>query len=172
MHLLALLLAKRWSCYIQFQCGHSILCYVFKSLQVLTENKILYIDMFEAGFLGQISFQVKCKKIKRCHMISGGIGGFPEAKPVPCLSASTYCCFKPLYGCWILAKPSYNYILCVHNHVMETSDYWIIYFSFFVMHFSADKNSLWSDSKIKIILLFSMDGLNWSKVRVKIFIML
>ncbi len=98
---LLLLLANRWSCYIQFQCSHSIL-YVYKSLQVLTENKILYIDMLEAGFLGQISFQAKCKKIKRCHMISGGIGGFPEAKPVPCLSASTYCCFKPLYGCCTL----------------------------------------------------------------------
>ncbi len=98
---LLLLLANRWSCYIQFQCGHSIF-YVYKSLQVLTENKILYNDMFEAGFLGQISFQAKCKKINRCHMISGGSGGFPEAKPVPCLSASTYCCFKPLYGCCTL----------------------------------------------------------------------
>ncbi len=98
---LLLLLANRWSCYIQFQCDLSFL-YVYKSLQVLTENKILYNDMFEAGFLGQISFQAKCKKINRCHVISGGSGGFPEAKPVPCLSASTYCCFKPLYGCCTL----------------------------------------------------------------------
>lgn len=98
---LLLLLTKRWSFYIQFQCAHSIF-YVYKSLQVLTENKTLYIDMFEAGFLGQISFQAKCKKINWCHMISGGTGGYPEPKPVPCLSASKYCCFKLLYGCGTL----------------------------------------------------------------------
>lgn len=94
---------------------------MYKSLQVLTENKILYIDMFKAGFLGQISFQAKCKKRNLCHMISGGIGGFPEPKPVlyQLTRIADLNCFMAV-ALWILAKPSYIYILCVHNHVMET----------------------------------------------------